>query len=135
TASTTNFHLCGRHADVRLRPNPANETGMNQFNPSDYAHSTGFVHRKVMPRACVTDSKKHLRTFLSDALEDLGFITSECGQASELAAILDAERPDLIVLGVSFDGVEVGKILEVLVTRHFSGKVLVIGQPEAIMVK
>ena len=108
---------------------------MNQFNPSDYAHSTGFGHRKVMPRACVTDSKKHLRTFLSDALEDLGFITSESGQASELAAILDAERPDLIVLGVSFDGVEVGKILEVLVTRHFSGKVLVIGQPEAIMVK
>jgi EAL domain-containing protein (putative c-di-GMP-specific phosphodiesterase class I)/CheY-like chemotaxis protein len=108
---------------------------MNQFNPSDHAHPTGFGHRKVMPRACVTDSKKHLRTFLSDALEDLGFITSESGQASELAAILDTERPDLVVLGVSFDGVEVGKILEVLVTRHFTGKVLVIGQPEAIMVK
>ena len=94
-----------------------------------------FGHRKVMPRACVTDSKKHLRTFLSDALEDLGFITSECGQASELAGILDAQQPDLVVLGVSFDGIEIGKILEILVRKNFSGKVLVIGQPQSIMVK
>lgn len=108
---------------------------MNQINPSDHAYPTGFGHRKVMPRACITDSKKHLRTFLSDALEDLGFITSECSGARELAAVLDAHRPDLVVLGVSFDGIEVGKILETLVTRHFGGKVLVIGQPEAIMVK
>src|SRR2546421_193022 len=108
---------------------------MNQINPNEHAQFAGFGRRKVMPRACITDGKKHLRTFLSDALEDLGFITSECGQASDLAAILDAQRPDLVVLGVSFDGVEVGKILEILVTRNFGGKVLVIGQAEAIMVK
>ncbi len=58
---------------------------MNHINPTEHARPGGFGHRKVMPRACVTDGKKHLRTFLSDALEDLGFITSECGQASELA--------------------------------------------------
>ena len=108
---------------------------MNHFNPNEHAQCAGFGRRKVMPRACVTDGKKHLRTFLSDALEDLGFITSECGQASELAAILDAQQPDLVVLGVSFDGIEVGKILETLVNKHFGGKMLVIGPPEAIMVK
>src|SRR6266478_29858 len=108
---------------------------MNQFNPKEYARCAGFGHRKVMPRACVIDSKKHLRTFLSDALEDLGFITSECGQASELAAVLDAQQPDLFVLGVSVDGIEVGKILEILVRKNFTGKVLVIGQPQSIMVK
>src|SRR6266849_2288749 len=108
---------------------------MNQINPREHAQSIGFGHRKVMPRACIADSKKHLRTFLSDALEDLGFITSECGKASELAAVLDVQQPDLFVLGVSFDGTEVGNILEILVRKDFGGKVLVIGQPESIMVK
>ncbi len=108
---------------------------MNQFNPKEHARFAGFGHRKVMPRACVTDSKKHLRTFLSEALEDLGFITSECGKASELAAVLDLQQPDLFVLGVSYDGTEVGNILEILVRKDFGGKVLVIGQPDSIMVK
>ena len=58
---------------------------MNHINPRENARYAGFGHRKVMPRACVTDSKKHLRTFLSDALEDLGFVTGECGNADELA--------------------------------------------------
>src|SRR6478752_255553 len=108
---------------------------MNQFNPREYARCAGFGHRKVMPRACVIDGKKHLRSFLSDALEDLGFITGECGKAGELAGILVAQPPDLLVLGMSFDGTEVGNILEILVKNDFRGKVLVIGQPEAIMVK
>ena len=108
---------------------------MNHVNPKELARSIGFGHRKVMPRACVTDGKKHLRTFLSDALEDLGFITCECGQASELGAILDAQQPDLFVLGVSVDGIEIGKILEILVRKDFNGKLLVIGQPGSIMVK
>lgn len=108
---------------------------MNHFNPKEHARSGGFGHRKVMPRACVTDSKRHLRTFLSEALEDLGFITSECGGSSELAEVLDAQQPDLFVLGVSFDGTEVGNILEILVKKEFSGKVLVIGPPDSTMVK
>ncbi len=108
---------------------------MNHINPREHARSAGFGHRKIMPRACVADSKKHLRTFLSDALEDLGFITSECGDASELASLLDMHQPDLFVLGVLVDGIEVGKILEILVRTDFSGKVLVIGQPDTIMVK
>jgi EAL domain-containing protein (putative c-di-GMP-specific phosphodiesterase class I) len=116
-------HICGKGG------------GMNQFNPKEYARCAGFGHRKVMPRACVIDSKRHLRTFLSDALEDLGFIASECGEARALAGILDAQPPDLLVFGVSFDRTEVGNILEILVKQHFSGKVLVIGQPESIMVK
>lgn len=108
---------------------------MNQFNPKEHAGCAGFGHRKVMPRACVADEKKHLRSFLSDALEDLGFVTSECGQASELTGVLAAQQPDLFVLGVSFDGTQIGNILEILVRKNFSGKVLVIGPPESIMVK
>jgi EAL domain-containing protein (putative c-di-GMP-specific phosphodiesterase class I)/CheY-like chemotaxis protein len=108
---------------------------MNHINPHEHARAGYFGHRKVMPRACVADGKKHLRTFLADILEDLGFITSECSQASDLAGLLDAQQPDLVVLGVSVNGIEVGEILETLVRRNYLGKVLVIGQPDSIMVK
>jgi EAL domain-containing protein (putative c-di-GMP-specific phosphodiesterase class I)/CheY-like chemotaxis protein len=108
---------------------------MKNINPNDIARPAWFGHRKMMPRACVTDSKKHLRLFLVDALEDLGFITSECGQAGELAGVLDAQQPDLLVLGVSVDGIEVGRILETLVKKSYGGKVLVIGPQQSILVK
>ncbi len=108
---------------------------MKKINPDDIVRPASFGQRKMMPRACVADGKKHLRMFLSDILEDIGFIPSECGQASELAGVLDAQQPDLVVLGVSVNGVEVGEILEVLVRKNFSGQVLVIGQPDSIMVK
>ena len=68
-------------------------------------------------------------------LEDLGFVTSECAKADELGAILDTQLPDLVVLGVSVDGIEVSKILETLVRQKFNGKVLAIGARESIIVK
>ena len=108
---------------------------MNHINRDEHARAGSFGHRKVTPRVCVADSKKHLRTFLSEALEDLGFVTSECAHASDLAIALDTQQPDLVVLGVSVNGVEVGEILEVLVRKSFTGQVLVIGQPDTIMVK
>src|SRR6516165_586894 len=58
-----------------------------------------FGRRKVTPRACVADGKRHLRAFLSEVLEDLGFVTSECASADELQAMLANELPDLILLG------------------------------------
>lgn len=113
----------------------ADKAGMNHISHIGHARAGWFGQRKLTPRACIADSKKHLRTFLADALEDLGFITSECGQATELDGVLDAERPDLLVLGVSMDGIEVSKILETLVRKDYDGKVLVIGQPDSIIVK
>ena len=94
-----------------------------------------FGRRKVAPRACVADSKKHLRTFLTEVLEDLGFVTSESAKADDLATVLETQLPDLIVLGVSVDGIEAGKILETLVRRQFVGKVLAIGARDSIIVK
>jgi EAL domain-containing protein (putative c-di-GMP-specific phosphodiesterase class I)/CheY-like chemotaxis protein len=107
----------------------------NQVFGDALAKSTIFGRRRVTPRACVADNKKHLRAFLTDVLEDLGFVSSECAKADELGAILETELPDLIVLGVSIDGIEAGKILEILVRREFRGKVLVIGARESIIVK
>jgi EAL domain-containing protein (putative c-di-GMP-specific phosphodiesterase class I) len=108
---------------------------MHQAFEENRANNATFGRRKVLPRACVADGKKHLRTFLTDILEDLGFVTSDCATADELTVVLDSQLPDLVVLGVSVDGAEAGKILEVLVRRQFSGKVLAIGARESIIVK
>jgi EAL domain-containing protein (putative c-di-GMP-specific phosphodiesterase class I)/CheY-like chemotaxis protein len=99
------------------------------------ARCTTFGRRKVTPRACVADSKKHLRAFLTDVLEDLGFVTSDCATADELGMILETQHPDLVIIGLSVDGREAGKILEVLVRRKFGGKVLPIGARESIIVR
>lgn len=94
-----------------------------------------FGRRKVTPRACVVDGKRHLRAFLGEVLEDLGFVTSECGEADALRTILGSELPDLVLLGIAVDGIEPGRILETLVREEFSGKVLAVGAPESIVMK
>ena len=95
-----------------------------------------FGRRKVAPRVCVADGKRHLQAFLTDILEDFGFITSECEQAGDLEEILAIFIfPTYVVIGVSVDGIEAGKILEILVRREFGGKILVIGARESIIVK
>jgi EAL domain-containing protein (putative c-di-GMP-specific phosphodiesterase class I)/CheY-like chemotaxis protein len=94
-----------------------------------------FGRRKVTPRACVADGKRHLRAFMSEVLEDLGFVTSECGNADELQGVLATELPDLILLGIAADGIEPGKFLETLVREEFCGKVLAVGARESIIVK
>src|SRR5438128_12059878 len=99
------------------------------------AKARTFGRRKMAPRACIAESKKHLRAFLAELLEDLGFITRECATAGDLDAILETQLPDLIVAGVSVDGIEVDKILETLVRREFRGKVLAISARETMIVK
>jgi EAL domain-containing protein (putative c-di-GMP-specific phosphodiesterase class I)/CheY-like chemotaxis protein len=94
-----------------------------------------FGRRKVTPRACVADGKRHLRAFLAEVLEDLGFVTSECASADELQALLTSELPDLILLGIAADGIEPGSFLETLVRAAYDGKVLTVGARESIIVK
>lgn len=86
-----------------------------------------FGRRKVTPRVCVADSKQHIRAFLAEALEELRFITCECGRANDLVAVLDNHLPDLVVLGMSAGGVAAGEMLKVLAAKAFSGKVLLLG--------
>src|SRR3981081_1345788 len=104
----------------------------NPVFEDNLARGATFGHRKVTPRRCVADSKKLLRAFLTDVLEDLGFVTSECAKADELGTILETQLPDLIVLGLSVDGIEAGKILEILVRRKFGGRLVPIGGPEPV---
>lgn len=93
----------------------------------------GFGQRKITPHACIADSKKDIRTLLAETPEELGFIASECAAAVGLSVALDLRPPDLVVMGLSTDGVKAGEVLQVLSERRFDGKVLLIGPKDALL--
>jgi EAL domain-containing protein (putative c-di-GMP-specific phosphodiesterase class I) len=95
---------------------------------------TTFGRGKVKPRVCVADTKQHIRTFLREALEELGFIACECAQIDELEGVLAQHLPDLLLLGFSDGGAAAGAMLEMLAAQNFDGKVLLIGPRDALMV-
>jgi EAL domain-containing protein (putative c-di-GMP-specific phosphodiesterase class I) len=86
-----------------------------------------FGRRKIRPSVCVIDRKRHIRSFLRDALDDLEFITCECADHAQLKGVLEAQRPDLVVLGLSAGGEEGVEVLNTLVAKEFLGKVLLLG--------
>jgi DNA-binding NtrC family response regulator len=97
--------------------------------------SATFGRRKVVPRVCVVDGKPHVRKFIGEALEELGFITCQCAQVGELSAVLDGQvMPDLVVVGLSAGGIEAAAILEALAARAFEGNVLLLGPRNSLMV-
>jgi EAL domain-containing protein (putative c-di-GMP-specific phosphodiesterase class I) len=91
------------------------------------ANVVTFGRRKVRPRVCIADGKNHIRTFLLEAFEELGFVTCECADITELGTVVDAHRPDLVVLGLSAAGAEPGEMLKILAARTFNGKILLLG--------
>ena len=93
-----------------------------------------FGRRRVVPRACIADSKPHIRNFLREALEELGFITSECEHASRAYEVAAAWKPDLFVIGLSAGGIAAHAMLEALSSMKFTGKVLVFGPRVSPMV-
>lgn len=96
--------------------------------------SATFGRRKVMPRVCVVDGKQHIRKFIGDALEELGFINCDWTQVGELSAIFDAQPPDLVVVGFSAGGIEAAAILKALAARAFDGNVLLVGPRDSSLV-
>ena len=59
---------------------------MNRAMPQDNFVPTSFGRRKVVPRALIVDGKPHIRNFLREALEELGFIVTDCGDEASIAA-------------------------------------------------
>lgn len=93
-----------------------------------------FGQRKVAPRVCIFDEKRHIRTFLAEALDELGFIACECATVDDLPILLDLHLPDLVVLGIPNGGVEAGMVVKILTGKQFTGKVLLIGPKASIVV-
>jgi DNA-binding NtrC family response regulator len=91
---------------------------------------TPFDSRRIRPCACVADTKRHIRKFLTQTLEELGFVSCDCAGIEEFDAVLDAQSPDLVVLGY---GIEAMTMLNALTERAFEGEVLVLGPRESSM--
>lgn len=92
-----------------------------------------FGQRTLSPRVCIADNKPHIRTFLADALEELGFITFECSRAADLKLLLETQMLNLVVIGLSAGGIEAGKVLETLASVNFRGKVMPVAVPDSIL--
>ena len=90
--------------------------------------------RAVTPAVCVADAEQSMRTFLGATLEELGFDTCECVRAAELDAVLDSQRPDLVVIGLSAGGIDACAMVELLAAKEFDGKVVVLGPRVSPMV-
>ncbi len=106
---------------------------MELLRPHETVDATTFGRRKVAPRACVADHKRHIREFLREALEDIDFITCECESAESVVAVLADHQPDLFLLGLSGGGIDANAMLEVLHRMNFKGSVLVFGAEAAPM--
>jgi EAL domain-containing protein (putative c-di-GMP-specific phosphodiesterase class I) len=86
-----------------------------------------FGQRKMASRVCVVDGKPHVRKFLCEALEEIGFITRECASVAVLEGVLDEPLGvDLIVVGSAND-VQAATVIEALAAKKFGGKVLLLG--------
>ena len=108
---------------------------MENQGPEEAVKSTTFGRRKVVPCVCVADGKRHIREFVGEALEELGFITCECAQVGELSAVLDARLPDVVVVGLSAGGIEAAALLKALAARAFDGNVLLLGPRNSSVVE
>jgi EAL domain-containing protein (putative c-di-GMP-specific phosphodiesterase class I) len=85
-----------------------------------------FGRRPIPPRACVVENKTHVRMFLTEMLDELGFIAREA-DTIDIRAVLRDFRPDLIVLGPLEAGLEVRSLLRTLQAQNYGGAVMLFG--------
>ena len=85
-----------------------------------------FGRRPIPPRACVVENKTHVRMFLAEMLDELGFIAREAF-VPDVRTMLREFRPDLVVLGPLGGGSEVRAMLQILLGQGYGGKVMLFG--------
>lgn len=85
-----------------------------------------FGRRPIPPRACIVENKTHVRMFLAEMLEELGFIACEA-DTLDIRGMLREFRPDLIVLGPLRGGGEVRTLLQALQAQLYGGKIMLFG--------
>jgi EAL domain-containing protein (putative c-di-GMP-specific phosphodiesterase class I) len=85
-----------------------------------------FGRRPIPPRACVLENKTHVRTFLAEMLDELGFIAREA-LTVDVRTMLRDFRPDLIVLGPLDGGPEVRSVMQTLRAQGCGAKVMLFG--------
>jgi EAL domain-containing protein (putative c-di-GMP-specific phosphodiesterase class I) len=106
---------------------------MKNQQPGDQAPPAVIARQPNVPRAGIADARRSIRTFISEALQELGFATLECASATDLEAMLASGRTDLVVIGSSA-GIEACEMVELLAAQQFEGKLLVMGPRVSPMV-
>jgi EAL domain-containing protein (putative c-di-GMP-specific phosphodiesterase class I) len=106
---------------------------MKNQEPGDQVPPAVVARQETVPRVCIADARRSIRTFIAEALGELGFATFECASATDLEAMLASGRTDLVVIGSSA-GIEACEMVELLAARQFGGKVLVVGPRVSPMV-
>lgn len=87
--------------------------------------------RRDAPLVCVTGGQHHVRQFLREALSEFDFTIYECIEPGELNDALDAQPPDLLVLGMTAGGIAAGDVLRVLAAKDFECKALPFAQRDS----
>jgi EAL domain-containing protein (putative c-di-GMP-specific phosphodiesterase class I) len=85
-----------------------------------------FGRRPIPPRVCIVEKKTHVRMFLADILDEIGFIACEA-DTPDIRTVLREFRPDLIVLGPLNGGADVRMLLRALQSQTYGGKVMLFG--------
>lgn len=106
---------------------------MNQQAPTHAVPLNEFGRRRVRPSVVIADDKPHIRNFVREALEDMGFIVED-GGGDRLVNLTAGRRMDLVMLGLSAGGVAAGDALETLAATGFDGQIMIFGPAELPMV-
>jgi EAL domain-containing protein (putative c-di-GMP-specific phosphodiesterase class I) len=86
-----------------------------------------FGHRRIAPHVCIADRKPHIRMFLRDALEDIGFIAHQCANGGELREDIARLTPELVVLGTLNSDADLKASLAALALDRYSGRMMLFG--------
>lgn len=106
---------------------------INQQAPTHAVPLNEFGRRRVRPTVVIADDKPHIRDFVREALEDMGFIVEDGGD-DRLVNLTAGRRMDLVMLGLSAGGVAAGHALETLAATGFDGQIMIFGPAELLMV-
>lgn len=85
-----------------------------------------FTQRNAPLRVCIVENKSHIRAFLGEIFEGLGFSAYGC-TAAELDLILPDLAPDLVLFGLLSGRDELRRRLAWLSSVNYGGKVMLFG--------
>src|SRR5262245_363277 len=118
---------CFMQAAIQHGPSWGRTAAMvDDRNTSGFGEVVPFGRRPIPPRACVLENKTHVRAFLADMLDGLGFIAREA-ETADVRFMLRDFRPDLIVLGPLDGGSEIRPVMETLRAQGCGAKVMLFG--------
>ncbi|HWK94041.1 MAG TPA: EAL domain-containing protein [Pseudolabrys sp.] len=87
----------------------------------------------MRPTVVIADDKPHIREFVREALEDMGFIVED-GGGDRLVNLTAGRSMDLVMLGLSAGGVAAAQALENLAATGFDGQIMIFAPAEFPMV-